>query len=339
MKVLSAIPEKFGGVEYHRLWTPLNKLASPDFEVHHVPSFIPRTRTDIWKDYDLCIVSRTIDVSPRQISSIRQIKKHSKLVVDVDDLWVLYKDHALYRSYKKINYKYYAKELLRHADLVTTTTEYLADEICQVTNAPIAILPNAIDPDQPQWKVDRKPSDRLRFGWVGGVHHFPDIAKVRHHFKRIAGLDCEIYLAGYSEQEPVYEYYTSVLSGDYKHPHVNKINAADVHTYGSAYDYFDVAIAPLEDNRFNSCKSELKVIEAGFKGCAVIASAVKPYDLICTEKNSIFTDDYYTAFKRLIDNPNLVEDLSSQLAEDVQKRYHIDVVNKERLEAYESILR
>jgi len=71
----------------------------------------------------------------------------------------------------------------------------------------------------------------------------------------------------------------------------------------------------------------------------VIASAVKPYDLICTEKNSIFTDDYYTAFKRLIDNPNLVEDLSSQLAEDVQKRYHIDVVNKERLEAYESILR
>ena len=47
--------------------------------------------------------------------------------------------------------------------------------------------------------------------------------------------------------------------------------------YGLLYDQFDIAIAPLEDNRFNRCKSNLKIIEAGMKGLPIFVQNIHPY--------------------------------------------------------------
>ena len=63
---------------------------------------------------------------------------------------------------------------LKIADYVTTTTKLFADEISKI-NKNVFVLPNAINPDEPQFKAKTEPSDRLRFGWLGGSSHLHDL--------------------------------------------------------------------------------------------------------------------------------------------------------------------
>ena len=61
--------------------------------------------------------------------------------------------------------------------------------------------------------------------------------------------------------------------------HYNRIESKDIMKgeFGKIYEDIDVLLVPLINNKFNRCKSELKFIEAGFTGTAVIASNVPPY--------------------------------------------------------------
>lgn len=47
--------------------------------------------------------------------------------------------------------------------------------------------------------------------------------------------------------------------------------------YGKIYEDIDVLLVPLKKNEFNSCKSELKFIEAGWTSSVILASNVAPY--------------------------------------------------------------
>ena len=121
------------------------------------------------------------------------------------------------------------------------------------------------------------------------------------------------------------------------------------------YNLFDVSMAPLKEHTFNQCKSQLKVIEAGFHKKALIAQDFGPYKIDCVnmferggninEKgNAILIDsnrnhkDWYKAMKKLHDNPELVDLISENLFNTVNERYHIDVVTKTRAEFYKTII-
>tara|TARA_B100000424_G_scaffold268011_1_gene261962 strand:+ start:141 stop:1370 length:1230 start_codon:yes stop_codon:yes gene_type:complete len=126
-------------------------------------------------------------------------------------------------------------------------------------------------------------------------------------------------------------------------------------TYASNYNNFDISLAPLKEHIFNKVKSQLKVIEAGFHKKALIAQNYGPYQIDCINAieyggkinpkgNSILVDtsknhkNWYKAVKKLMDNPNMIEDLGERLYEDVQK-YHIDVVTSDRAEFYRELIR
>jgi hypothetical protein len=103
-----------------------------------------------------------------------------------------------------------------------------------------------------------------------------------------------------------------------------------------------VSLIPLRNNRFNNLKSNLKLIESGFKKCAVIVSNVFPYTpmlkhgvncLVVKNKH-----DWYRHMVKLIENPNMIEDLSEQLYIDVQAQ-HMEEVVKTRFETYKKILK
>ena len=126
-------------------------------------------------------------------------------------------------------------------------------------------------------------------------------------------------------------------------------------TYASNYNNFDISLAPLKEHIFNKVKSQLKVIEAGFHKKALIAQNYGPYQIDCINAieyggkinpkgNSILVDtsknhkNWYKSVKKLMDNPNMIEDLGERLYEDVQK-YHIDVVTSDRAEFYRELIR
>ena len=125
-------------------------------------------------------------------------------------------------------------------------------------------------------------------------------------------------------------------------------------TYADNYNKFDISLAPLKPHKFNEVKSQLKVIEAGFHKKALIAQNFGPYKLDCinayerggtfnNKGNALLIDEnknhkqWYQHTKRLIQNPNLIEDLGERLYETVQQ-YHIDRVTEERAEVYREII-
>jgi glycosyltransferase involved in cell wall biosynthesis len=127
-------------------------------------------------------------------------------------------------------------------------------------------------------------------------------------------------------------------------------------TYASNYNMFDVSMAPIKETMFNNCKSQLKVIEAGFHKKALIAQDYGPYQIDCVnlieyggkinEKgNAILVEsrknhkDWYKAMKKLKDNPELVNLLAHNLHETVKDRYHIDTVTHTRAEFYKTIVK
>jgi len=129
----------------------------------------------------------------------------------------------------------------------------------------------------------------------------------------------------------------------------------DVNIYANNYNYFDVSLAPLVESIFNGNKSQLKIIEAGFHKKAVIASETDPYtlDLISAVDNGSFNNkgnallvntkrnhkDWTKHMKRLIQNPNMIEDLGNRLYETVKDKYSLKKVSKDRVEFFKSILK
>ena len=113
-------------------------------------------------------------------------------------------------------------------------------------------------------------------------------------------------------------------------------------------------MAPLVDSTFNANKSQLKIIEAGFHKKALIASEVQPYtlDLISAVDNGNFNDkgnalvvgkmknhkDWAKHMKRLIDNPNMIEDLGNRLYETVKDKYSLRTTCKDRVQFFKSII-
>jgi glycosyltransferase involved in cell wall biosynthesis len=128
----------------------------------------------------------------------------------------------------------------------------------------------------------------------------------------------------------------------------------EVSKYAMNYNYFDVSLAPLVESFFNSCKSQLKVIEAGFHKKAIIASETNPYtiDLVSAVDSGVFNDkgnallvsprknhkDWAKHMKRLVDNPALVEDLGNRLYETVKVKYSLKKVCEDRVEFFKSIV-
>jgi glycosyltransferase involved in cell wall biosynthesis len=128
----------------------------------------------------------------------------------------------------------------------------------------------------------------------------------------------------------------------------------DVSKYANNYNYFDVSLAPLVESSFNANKSQLKVIEAGFHKKALIASETEPYtlDLISAVDNGTFNNkgnalfvntkrnhkDWAKHMKRLVENPNMIEDMGNRLYETVKDTYSLKKVCKDRVEFFKSII-
>ena len=119
-----------------------------------------------------------------------------KTICDIDDYWLPTKEHPLHQLIvqNKINEK--IVDNLKLADYVTTTTEIFADEIRKI-NKNVVVLPNAIDPNEPQFKEVTPESDRLRVGWLGGSSHLHDlmlldgmVAKLSEHKDKLQYVLC-----------------------------------------------------------------------------------------------------------------------------------------------------
>jgi glycosyltransferase involved in cell wall biosynthesis len=131
---------------------------------------------NFWKDYQIIVYHRSIGQDFEKAHTL--IQKLNDLgiitICDIDDYWMPGKEHPIHDIIRvnKINEKIIAN--LRVSKYVTTTTELFADEIRKI-NKNVIVFPNAINPNEPQFKEPTIESDRLRVGWLGGSSHLHDL--------------------------------------------------------------------------------------------------------------------------------------------------------------------
>ena len=173
---------KFRSVDPHVF---LQNLYPDDFHIDIIYD-VPMNNMEFWKKYQIIAFHRSI--TPDFEASHELIQKLNGLGIvtidDMDDYWMPTKEHPIHDviRFNKINEKITAN--LKVAKYVTTTTSIFADEIMKL-NKNVVIFPNAINPNEPQFKEPTPKSDKLRIGWLGGSSHLHDLQLLDQSFSKL----------------------------------------------------------------------------------------------------------------------------------------------------------
>ena len=115
--------------------------------------------------------------------------------------------------------------------------------------------------------------------------------------------------------------------------------------YGTMYNEADVALSPLTNFKFNSVKSQLKVIEAGIHKMPIIASNFGPYTIDVEDgKHGFLIDEsdkmgWKNKMEYFVNNPNAVKDMGMALNELILEKYTLEKINKKRAMFLKSIVK
>jgi GT2 family glycosyltransferase len=209
-----------------------------------------------------------------QLKSLRSYRKYADknktfLVYEIDDLlWDIPDTNPSARGFPPDMMKR-IREAALLCDCVTTTTLPLAIALRKLGLRDVRLAPNKLaNSFFNQAMAGRRGSHKgtkPRVGWAGGIQHGADIALL-HDTIIATAEEVEWHFMGIRPEgvdESLYTFHPYVKIEDY------------AKTLGALH--LDIAVAPLADNAFNRCKSNLKLIEYGAAGFAVIASDIDPY--------------------------------------------------------------
>jgi glycosyltransferase involved in cell wall biosynthesis len=232
-------------------------------------------------------------------------------------------------------------ELMKHlcatAHVVTVTTPALKQELATFARN-IMVMPNMIDTDAAPQR--RGNNARVRLGWCGGPTHADDLAVF---LPAVAALqrqtDVQFVLFGMFDQN----FDRTVQKARLMTPQVRAQNPAvaafgrmadalkGVHCehvpsvpYGAFSDRlaalnFDIGVCPLQDTRFNRCRSAVKFYQYAAANTVTVASGVQAYQGEC----SLLTDNTVAGWLEAL--LALVNDEQArQQALAIQRRYVIE---------------
>jgi hypothetical protein len=268
-------------------------------------------------------------------------------VLDIDDDYRLPEWHILAHQAKSERHAEKILQALHYAKAITTTHEYLSGTLKHEASQPNAFeIPNAINPKEEQYQVKKRTFDIVKFGWSGSITHFEDVMLMHDGLLSLYNQEqynFQVIYGGYSKDDEMAKAIAGVLSckGKASPNQFATYPSVSINDYAKFYDEIDVSLIPLRDNRFNKLKSNLKLIESGFKKKACIVSNVHPYEpMLKHGKNCLVVkhkNDWYKNMVKLIENPAMIEDLSEQLYVDCQVQ-HIDKIAELRYKTYKKIL-
>lgn len=180
IKVLAISPDSFG-VGKFRIMDPYKYIGDHFMDEVHVDlSYNVANVDDNFDGYDVVVLHSFIHQLPHEenVKRINWLKNRGvKVIVDIDDFWSVDQTHPMFHKIRLDKIPEKKVELLKLADYVTTTTPIFAKTIQErlgIKN--VVVFPNAVDPNEPQFKSEPIPSKKkLRFGWLGGSSHLHDL--------------------------------------------------------------------------------------------------------------------------------------------------------------------
>ena len=229
-----------------------------------------------------------------------------KIVMDNDDTFAIEGYHPLGQftpDGKKIdNLKRRSdniNDFIKMCDLVTASTEVLADEYRKI-NPNTIVLPNYVDPDD--WdKPKRNTGDKIKIGLIGSAAMEYDYLHIKDVIRQLSERDdVELIMFGlgdikHRKHNPLV---TKVFKEEYafwdsiKMTQIPWCKRAD---YNKALNEckLDFMLIPRKENYFNTCKSNIKFLEASMCEIPVIVQSFKnsPYEEITDGVDGILIHD------------------------------------------------
>ncbi len=163
------------------------------------------------------------------------------------------------------------RKICGFADGVIVTTDWLAARYRQITDKPVFVCPNQIDPqDWPAGKPDTGlvPDGSLVVGWMGSASHIEDhplVAQALKWCSRQPGV--EVVVFGEAIGRP--------LRDRFKFTHIPWTD--DLSAYRKLLGLIDVAVCPVTEGAWSSARSDLKILEMAMAGAACVVSDATPY--------------------------------------------------------------
>ena len=203
------LPSDTSGVGRYRSVDPHIKLQNLYPEDFHVDIDYQPKINDInyWKKYQIVHFHRSfgdIDKCPQMIKTLRSMG--IIMIGDIDDYWLPTKEHPIHALIVENKMHLKIVENLKACDYVSTTTEIFANEIRKF-NKNVIVLPNAIDPKEPQFNQPTLPSDKVRVGWLGGSSHLHDLKLLDGMVSKLKPIQDKLqyYLCGFDIRGSVTE--------------------------------------------------------------------------------------------------------------------------------------
>lgn len=206
-------------------------------------------------------------VRAEQLETMRQVKAFTRSfkVFDLD----LYLPNL---SAKSPHYRQLPPDVLgalrqglSYMDRLVVSTDFMA-QVFDGFNADIRIVNTRLDPlDWSGLQGARRRAEKPRVGWVGSLHSIAELEMLANVIKELANeVDwvilgaCPAHLRSF-----IREYHDAVAIDEYP----TKLASLNL----------DLALAPLEDNLFNRCKGNIRLLEFGACGVPVICSDIEAY--------------------------------------------------------------
>lgn len=326
MKVL-VIYDK-SGPKYHR-------CLLPSFLMDGVETIVNHTLVEEQLEgVDVLFFNRMVgNTTIKRMTELRD-KYGFKIVIDFDDHWRLDPGHYLFDTYEHYRLSEIMELFIKIADAVTVTHERLLAEVLPL-NPNVHILPNAI-PKWGQFLTKKQDSEFTRLFWAGGVTHRKDIEILRNPVKRFTG-NIQMVMGGYVEN-PEFKAMASAYTNGCKLNH-ELLEALPVEDYYHAYSKCDISLIPLQPGRFNSFKSNLKILEAANIGAPVIVSEVEPY-LGFPQRIVNYVEqqiDWGLHINTLLKNTEWAKVQGLQLQAYCDIHYNFENINKERKQIFDYV--
>lgn len=332
MRIIGLVNQK-SAPDYHRVYTPLMNMDADVFITNKL------TEEHLEKGCDVLVVNRFAFYNPADEIYAWRDKYGFKLVIDIDDFWILEAGHILAPYWEANNVSNVIIDNMIRADIVTCTHWRLAEHI-SVYNQNVYILPNAIPMGFEQYNVDRIYSDKVRLMWQGSITHIDDVAILRNPMKRISGdshlsKKIQTVFGGYVPKMEDCDHMLSSFTCGLKLD-TQIFNAMSSFDYFQIYNHADVCLIPLVENRFNKHKSNLKILEAAAAGLPVIVSHVDPY--LDFPEHCVYyvkkQSDWYNGVKYMTSIDMTRDIFAKNLSDYCESQYNFKKINNQRADIY-----
>lgn len=251
-RIMAVTPNLHDAMSYYRTVCPLLRLEEEYNDVEVVFGSPDADYSwDTFMRFNILFLQRPS--TEKHLELILQAKRHGlKVWVDIDDLlWGVTIDSPAFTHFNQDKIKDRIGQCLFEADVVSTSTKLLADETIDFTKREGAtiVIRNAVDfTTEPTFKNDNN------ILWRGSHTHMADLMEHADELIKFGKQSKSVYY--------FYGYAPWFIMNQVNCTHYGYFNDLTEYFRTAKTHAYSLAVAPLVDNDFNRCKSDIAALEA-----------------------------------------------------------------------------